>query len=295
VKKIIIMILVSTLIVSSLFAFGTKEDALGAKRPTIVVSILPQQFVVDYIAGDFVDTITLVGPGQNPHSYEPTPKQMAQLSQADAWIVSNTDFERSLVDKIKTMYPNLLIVDGTEGVEFRLLEEHDHAGEIHHQELDKHTWLGRTPMKILAQHTLTTLQKIDPEHSSFYLTQAQMFVDTVDTLFNSLIEELAPLRGTTAFVYHPSFGYLFDELGIKQEAVETGGKEPTAKALSTLIEKGQQEKVSALFVQAQFPTSSAHNVAQAIGAEVLPLDPLAYDWFENISLMGETLKKGLKY
>jgi zinc transport system substrate-binding protein len=98
------------------------------------------------------------------------------------------------------------------------------------------------------------------------------------------------LAGSTVFVYHPSFGYLFDEFGIIQKAVETGGKEPTAKNLTRLINEARAADVSIIFVQAQFPVNAARNVAEAIGAQVVPLDPLAYDWMENIRTIGETLK-----
>jgi zinc transport system substrate-binding protein len=82
-------------------------------------------------------------------------------------------------------------------------------------------------------------------------------------------------------------------LGLVQKAIETGGKEPTAKNLTSMIEEAQRGGIKAIFVQAQFPISAAKNVAQAIGAEVLPLDPLAYDWLDNIELMGNTLVKVL--
>ena len=91
------------------------------------------------------------------------------------------------------------------------------------------------------------------------------------------------------FRSHPSFGYFFDEFSLIQEAVELGGKEPTAKDLSLLIQKAKNENAVALFVQKQFPLASAQTVAKAAGAEVLALDPLAADWMDNIRKMGDAL------
>jgi zinc transport system substrate-binding protein len=109
--------------------------------------------------------------------------------------------------------------------------------------------------------------------------------------FNSLKKELEPLRGKTVFVYHPAFGYFLDEFGILQEAVETGGKEPTPRVLGQLIERARAEKVKVIFVQAQFPAESARTAAAAAGAELVSLDPLAADWLSNIRIMGEALQK----
>ncbi|MDD3366764.1 MAG: zinc ABC transporter substrate-binding protein [Sphaerochaetaceae bacterium] len=297
-KKTLSLILISLLFCSVLLsAKGKAESTSSVKRPLIAVSILPQQYAVDRISGKLADTVVLVGPGQNPHAYEPTPRQMSALADADAWILSNTDFEIALISKIRSLYPTLLIVDGTEGVTFRSMEEHtegevedDHA---HHGHIDRHTWLGREPMKILATHIERTLSTIDSTHAQIYQANLAQFLVEIDQLYDSLVADLAPLQGTTVFVYHPSFGYLLDDFGITQKAVETGGKEPTAKNLAQLIQEAQANNVQVLFVQAQFPVSAAQNIAQAIGAEVLALDPLAYDWLANIQMIGDTLQRTL--
>jgi zinc transport system substrate-binding protein len=96
------------------------------------------------------------------------------------------------------------------------------------------------------------------------------------------------------FVYHPAFGYFLDEFNIRQEAVETGGKEPGPRALNALIEKIRREKPAAIFVQAQFPAAAAKTVAEATGADVVALDPLSRDWLENIRVMGEALKRSAR-
>jgi zinc transport system substrate-binding protein len=294
-QRILILILILFLIPFNLFSFGEKEMVKEKTKPLIAVSILPQQFVVDKIGNSLVESIVLVGPGQNPHSYEPTPKQMAQLSEADVWFLSKVDFEVALEPKIISLYPNLRLVDTTEGVTFRYLEDHHHDdGSSHHDnilELDRHTWLGKEPMQLLAQKVATTLSAIDPTNKAAYDKNLDLYLKEIEETFTTLHQQLNHLKGETIFVYHPSFGYLFDEFNLTQEAVEIGGKEPTAKALTFLIEKAQKEAVKALFVQAQFPTSAANNIAKAIGAKVIALDPLAYDWLENLKIIGESLKE----
>jgi zinc transport system substrate-binding protein len=91
-------------------------------KPLVVVSILPQAWFVDQVAGDRVRLVVLAGPGQNPHSYEPSPRQMNELAEAKVWILSGSEFEISLRPKIENLFPGLQIVDGTAGVRFRSLE-----------------------------------------------------------------------------------------------------------------------------------------------------------------------------
>ena len=256
----------------------------------IAVSIPPQAWFVSQISGDKASTTILVGPGQNPHNYEPTPRQIQSLASARAWILSGTEFEISLLPKVKSLFPNLLIVNGTEGVTFRYIEEHDDGDHEHSSlEIDRHTWLGREPAKLLAAHIKDTLSFVDGENKEYYNLQYEKLVDKIDDEFDNLKIILEPLKGRNVFVYHPSFGYFLDEFDIHQEAVETGGKEPGPRLLNDLVIKLNKENAAAIFIQAQFPVNAAKTLANAVNAELISLDPLAYDWLENIRLMGNAL------
>lgn len=98
--------------------------AAAAQVPRVAVSILPQKYFVDRISGGTSQVLVLVGPGQNPHSYEPTPRQMADLGSAAAWLTIGVDFENGLAPKVRNLYPRLRLIDTTEGVSFRSLEAH---------------------------------------------------------------------------------------------------------------------------------------------------------------------------
>ncbi|MFA7370468.1 MAG: zinc ABC transporter substrate-binding protein [Sphaerochaetaceae bacterium] len=288
-KKIALFVFILLVTLALVSAGGTGERQGEKSKPLIALSILPQQYAVNRIGGELVETVVLVGPGQNPHNWEMNPRQMTLLNESDAWVLSGVDFENSLVPKIASLYPRLKIIDGTAGVTFRSLEEHSAADHLHDSEIDRHSWLGREPMKIMARHIEAFLSSFDQQNSAIYKKNLEIFLADIDTLFDSLKTKLAPLKGSNVLVYHPSFGYLFDEFGLVQKAIETGGKEPTAKNLTAIIEEAKKEGTRAIFVQAQFPLSSAQSIAKAINAQVLPLDPLAYDWLENIALIGNTL------
>lgn len=282
-----------------LYAGGTKDVANIQTKPIVVVSILPHAYFVDQLAQGMVDVVTLVGEGQNPHSYEPSPSQMAQLAKARLWILSGTDFELSLRQKVTSLYPNLVIVDGTEGMVFRQLQEDEHEEEashdVHDLNIDRHTWLGHEQVKVLLANTSKALRSLlDPAGGQLIESRRQSLALEIDVLFDSLAVQLKSLSGSTIFVYHNSFGYFFDAFSLKQEAVETGGKEPTARALAALIEKAKAERPKVIFVQKQFPVASAKNVADAVSAVVVSLDPLAYDWKQSIQTMADALLKAGK-
>jgi zinc transport system substrate-binding protein len=198
---------------------------------------------------------------------------------------------------VEALFTELAIIDGTEGVRFRTLEIHDEGDEgLDHNNdegIDRHTWLGEEPAKIMAEKIRDASIAMDGERAAVYRTNCAALIADIETEFSRLREELAPLRGRTVFVYHPAFGYFLDEFGMKQEAVETGGKEPTPRELTGLIARARDEGAAAIFVQAQFPVRTAQAAAAAAGASVVALDPLAPDWLANIRVMGEALKTAL--
>jgi len=271
--------------------YTTKQDHL-----LIAVSIPPQAWFVSKIAGEKAQSLILVPPGQNPHSYEPTPRQIQGLTSAGAWILSGSEFEITLLPKISALFPNLLIVDGTKGVQFRQLEDHNLCDCDEHSiySYDTHTWLGREPAKILATHIKDTLCLLDAENEAYYKERYESLVLEIDEVFDELVILLTPLKGKNVFVYHPSFGYFLDEFGINQQAVETGGKEPGPRELSNLISKINEEKAAAVFVQSQFPASAVRSLAAATGVELISLDPLTQDWLDNIRSMGQALNRLIK-
>jgi zinc transport system substrate-binding protein len=262
-------------------------------RPVLVVSILPQSYFASRILGPEggARIMTLVGPGQSPHSYEPTPRQMADLAAARAWVLSGTEFEISLRPKLEALFPRLSIIDGTAGVRFRTLTAREAEDDGHEDGIDRHTWLGHKPARIMAGHILAALYEIDSPGEASYRKNYRALIADMDREFGALREKLAPQRGRVVLVYHPAFGYFLDEFGIIQAAVEIDGKEPTPRALKGLIERARQERAAAIFVQAQFPVHTARTAAEAAGAVLAPLDPLAPDWLANIRQMGEVLRQ----
>lgn len=274
------------------------DSAQAFRKPSVVVSILPQIEFVKRIAGDKVDVTALVGQGTSPHSYEPTPRQMVEISKAKIWFTIGIDFERALLPKVKSMYTGLKIVDTKQGVKYRFLEEHsDEEDEIHSakEEIkDPHIWLGYEQAKIILKNILEALKELSPENKVSFQENYNKYINEIDNTFELLFKELNPFKGKTIIVYHPAFGYFLDNFGIKQKAFEIRGKEPTQKEIVALIKEAKKEKVKVIFVQKQFSRTAAEKIAKAIDGEAVEIDPLAQNWLQNIKYMGESILKGLK-
>lgn len=295
VQRIILLLGIAFLVVQPLSvpAGGQKSSEQG--EPIAFVSIGPQRYLVQSIAGSRIRVEVLVQPGQDPHTFEPTPKQMAQLSRGRLYFRIGVAFERSLIPRIRSSNPQLKIIDTQAGIELREIEEGNHEGEDHDEHgLDPHTWLSPLLAKRQAQIIRDALIEADPGGREEYEAGYRNLAAELGSLHEEIAAALAPFRGEEIFVYHPAYGYFTDEYGLRQVAVETGGSEPSAQQLARLIERARERQVRIIFVQPQFSRTGAEAVAEAIGGVVVPLDPLAEDYVENLREMARKIAEALE-
>ena len=263
-----------------------QEKPAGKVR--VFVSILPAAYFVERVGGPNVEVSVLVGPGQDPHTFDPTPKLMTKLADAQVLFKMGFPFEETLIKKIGSSFKNVEVVDLQQGIKLRAMTEeeteaeeaehgHGEAEEHGHEagDMDQHTWLDPQLAKIQAKTIADTLIRIDPSHKDQYEKNLKGFQADLDAIHEQLKKALAPVKGKSFFVFHPAYGYFGDAYGLKQVPVQIGGKEPTARQLARLIDLAKEDGVRVIFVQPQFSKKSAEALAKSIGGAVVPLDDLA--------------------
>ena len=289
----------------ALLCGGTCVATDAAAEIKAFVSILPQKYFVERIGGNLVEVAVLVGPGQSPATYEPTPRQMAELSKAKVLFRIGVPFENSLLPKITSTFKDLVIVDTREGIKLRKMSsDHEHKKDKHRKEeeddhrhgagtLDPHIWLDPILVKTQAKTICEALSKLDSKNAKVYQQNLKKFLSNLDQVDVKIGRALAPMKGKEILVFHPAYGYFAHRYGLKQVAVETGGKEPSAKQLAALIEKAKAAGVKVIFVQPQFNKNNAETVARAIGGAVVSLNPLAVDYIKNLEEMASKVESAL--
>ncbi len=308
------MLLAATL--TSAAALPASAEPPPADKITVAVSILPQAYFVERIGGENVDVLVLVGPGQSPHSYDPTPRQIATLSKARVYFRIGVEFESIVMPRVRRMFPDMRVIDLRAGLKLRDMTEehghdhdHGHSHDDEHQPADEddhdaedgdysgkdpHTWLSPLMAKAQARAVADALSDLDPAHSDVYQRSLQALQRDLDELHRELAEVLAPVKGQDVLVFHPAYGYFLDEFGLKQVPVEIAGKEPTARQLVELISRARKMRVRVIFVQPQFSEKSAAAIAEGIDGVVVPLDPLARDYLGNLRQMATKIKGALR-
>ena len=283
----------------SLPAGGTRQADGGAGAPegtVVFVSIPPQQEFVERIAGSRLEVRVLAGPGADPHTYEPTPRQVAELSSAAAYFRIGADFESGLLPRLQSAAPSVRIVDLREGIRLRPMDpevggSHEgHGGEG----LDPHIWMSPKNVIRMARTIADTLEAIYPEEAAGFEEGYRGYVRDLEELDARISSVLAPHRGAAILVRHPSFGYFADAYGLRQLAVERLGSEPGTRELAELVEMARSEGVRVVFAQPQYAQESARAVAREIGGVVVFLDPLAPDYLQNMQSIADAVREALR-
>jgi zinc transport system substrate-binding protein len=299
-KALVSFIILLSMLVVMQPAWGQGEKA---KIP-VFVTIIPQAYFLERIGGSHVDVEVLVGLGQSPHTYEPTPKQMAKLATAKAYFRIGVPIERSVLRKIRQSHKELVIVETQRGVAYRYLEGHDHdhghsdaPGKDHHgegaKEPDPHIWMAPKLVKIQARNIYNALCRLDPLHRQEFAANLKSFEADLDRVDARISRALAPLKGKKIYVFHPAFGYFADAYKLIQVPIEMEGKEPSARQLANLIAEAKKEGIKVIFVQPQYSIKSAETIAKTIGGAVVPLDTLAKDYLANLNKIAAAIEQGL--
>jgi zinc transport system substrate-binding protein len=258
----------------------------------VFVSIAPQKYFVQKIGGNLVNVSILVPAGADPHTYEPKPRQMVELSKSKLYFAVGIDFEKAWLKKIAATHPRMRIIHTDEGItKLPMIDQHRHEGDSHKRDkktephggaLDPHVWLAPAPVKIQAAHILKALIEADPKNRLSYTAGYDAFMKELDTLDGELKALFAGRKGEPFMVFHPAWGYFAEAYGLQQVPVEVEGKEPKAAQLQSLIGRARERGVKVVFVQPQFSTKSAEMVAREIGGQVVPVDSLAENWDANL-------------
>ena len=271
--------------------WALQAGAASASAPLpVFVSILPQKYFVERVGGEQVVVSVMVGPGQSPATYEPTPRQMTALSQAKLYFSIGVAFEDTWMKRIQAATPALRVVPMQRGI--ALLPLTGPGGEA--AGTDPHIWTSPLRVKIMAASIRDALIETDPAHRGDYELNYRAFIAELDALDRDVRALLMSAKGKSFLVFHPSWGYFANDYGLRQIPIEAEGKEPGAKALVRVIDLGKREGARVIFVQTQFSRRTAETVAAAIGARVVGVDPLAENYPQNLLRVAHEFAEALK-
>jgi len=251
----------------------------------ISVSVLPQKYFVEAIAGSTIKVNVMIPPGASHSSYEPTAKQMNLLTNSQAYLkIGHLDFELAWMPRFVGINPEMKIFDLSEGIDLIAGNNHHHHESVHiHSEeetsgVDPHTWMSPANVKIIALNILNSLSSVYPADSSIFLANYFKLNSIVDSVLSQFNAQADNLKGKSFIIYHPALAYLARDYGMEQIVLEFEGKEPPPAHIKSIIDLAKEKDIKYIFVQKQFSIDNSRSLANEINAEIVPIDPMDEDW-----------------
>jgi zinc transport system substrate-binding protein len=304
---------------------GTGTGADGGKL-NIVTTFYPMYEFSRQVAGDHANVTALVPTGTEPHDWEPSAKDMAQIQEADVFVY-NGIVETWVEDALASSNnDNRIVVEASSGIDLAegTEAEHEHEGEEHAQEaekhdhaagteehaheeeghshdyaLDPHVWLS----PVLAQKEVKAIEaaliKADPANKADYEANANAYTAKLKELDTAYRDGLANVKNKELVTQHAAFAYLAKEYGLTQVPISglSPEQEPSPDQMARIVQFAKEHQVKTIFFETLVDPKVAQTIASEIGAKTAvlnPLEGLTEDDIKNnrdyITVMQENLK-----
>lgn len=267
---------------------NTNDESSGKIK--VVTSFYPMYEFSKQVGGEHADVMALVPAGVEPHDWEPSAKDMANIKEADVFVYNG--IVEGWAEQSLESAPNdkRIVVEAIKGIELMEGEdEHEHEREEHaaeeheeeghedeERELDPHIWLS----PLLAQQEVRAIQqafeKADPEHKEEYKKNADAFIEKLKTLDESYKSELQDVKRTEFVTQHAAFGYLAKEYGLIQVPIAglSPEQEPSPEQMAEVVEFAKEHDVKTIFFETLVDPKIAQTIADEISAQTAVLNPI---------------------
>jgi len=269
---ILLFFLIQTLFTFPVFAGAQKEEG-GTLNLIATTSIIYD--VVSHVAGDSAVLKDLMKPGQDPHSYQPTPRDMAAVEKADIVFVNGFGLEEGLLETLESVNKSAIfeVSQGIKALKMVDNNEEELEGEHHHEGSDPHTWTSPLNVLIWVENIRDALVAADPVNSESYKINAKAYTVDLMLLHEELIDQIksVPENRRVMVTDHGSFGYMANVYGFRVAGTIIKGfssnAESSSKDLTDLIKTINEENVSAFFI-GESSSDDLRKLSEALNQEL---------------------------
>lgn len=263
-----------------------------ANRKLVTVSILPQKYLVERIAGDYLEVNVMIPPGMNPATCDLSTTQLKKLYDSDlCFTVGYLPFELTHLYPVVEHLKDIRVVNHSK--EVRLLSgscSHQHDENHEHGGIDPHIWLSPANVQTMVTTIYQTLAEHYPEQQEIFKANYEKLQQEIDDIANRAREVISLQPQKVFLIYHPALTYFAADYGLEQISIEDEGKEPNPTHLKQIIDLAREKNIHRIFIQSQFDISNAKSIASEIGGQIIQVDPLAENWMQEMNNLVNAFK-----
>lgn len=276
----ILSLLIGILLIMNVFGVSHAQEELNLVTSFYPIHIFTQN-ILKNIEGINLTNLTHPSTGCL-HDYQLLASDMVTLSRADALLINGGGME-SFLPMVEDLYPNLKIVDSSNGIQMLYSEEHqvthedEEDGHQHdHGEFNAHIWLDAQNAIIMTRNIAQGLKELLPSQADDIEKNTLAYIDVLNQLDTDLKADLHDLSRRDIVTFHDAFAYFANayDLNVVAVLVLEPDESLTPQMLKTLIERVWEANLPPLFTEPQYDDRAAKAVAQETGAPVYELDPI---------------------
>ncbi len=245
------------------------------KPRTVLVSFLPLLESAQRIASGRLEVRMLLSAGASPHTFDPTPKDVLTVRNADLLLLNGYGIDAWL--------ERLWRVGGQQARLVKLAEQAEFARIGQLGRIDAHVWLDASIMASMAREIGEAYALFDKANASAYRQAAVLEKQRLLELHQEIKVSLEPIRNAGLVVFHNAWDYFTRAYSLRVAAIVRVQveRDPSAKEIAEIVRLMRRENIKAIFVEPQLPDRVARIIALEVGAKVFVLDPEGSSLSEN--------------
>lgn len=278
----ILTAVVAGLMLISTSCSRSKRDGDAAAPTAVATGIPPVAELVSAIGGDSVEVSCLLPDGADPEAFDPGVSAMRRVAGSDIYFsIGSLPFETQLLNGIGVNNPKLEIINITDSI--------SPVYGTHGNEPDPHVWMSLRNRRIMARNVLAALSRRRPTSAAYFTARYRALDLQLDSLDRAITEQLAPVKGRTFIVGHPSMTYFARDYGLKQLALTQGHKESSAIALKERMNEAADADALAVISQPGTQGNTTAELAEKLRLKNIVIDPMSGQTVSQIQEVARAL------
>ncbi len=276
IKKLLTGFICGVSVIAFTFVMLYGDTAVYKKdKPAVVATTFAQYDFAREIAGDKAEVIMLLSPGEESHTYEPTPEDIMKIRQCDIFIYGGGESDKWADNILQNVSAGVKIIKMMDEADLYAAQHNHEEHTNHEEEYDEHVWTSPVNAVKIAEAISSALIEADSSNGEFYLENTINYVSELNKL-DAEFERLISENSDNFIVVGDRFpfAYFAERYNLQYYAAFPGCSaqaEPNPKTIAELIEKGKSAGIKTVFKVDLSKGSVASTIAEAIGGEVKTL------------------------
>ncbi|MDR7417257.1 MAG: metal ABC transporter substrate-binding protein [Armatimonadota bacterium] len=237
-------------------------------RPRVVATINILADLTRQVAGDRLEVSSLLPVGADPHTYEPVPRDVQRIAEAQVVVYNGLKLEKWLEKLLENAGGRFVLVEATRGLQPAVQETGPYRGDP-----DPHLWMDPVFAQVYVRNIRDALVAFDPAGRAEYEANARRYLQELERLHRWIreqIQQIPPARRKLVTT-HDAFRYFGHRYGFQVVGTIWGistEDEPSAQEIARLVDRIRRERVPAVFVETTINPKLMERVAREAGVRI---------------------------